>query len=145
MNKYLIVVLVAANALICMMSRAQTNPPSITGLVSAQRPGTYYVDISYNLIDPDNQGAYVLVECSSDGGSTYGVPIYSLTGDAGMLVPPGNGKHIVWNAFNDWANSFTTNARIRLTADASFKGAVLRWVTVQTFTSAGAFGWDDLR
>lgn len=115
-------ILTAVSTLLCATALAQTNPPQITSLIATQRAGTFFVDISYNLIDPDNQGAYILVECSSTGGSTYGVPIYSLTGDAGALVPPGNGKRIVWNAFNDWAGNYTTNARIRLVADASFKG-----------------------
>jgi formylglycine-generating enzyme required for sulfatase activity len=41
------------------------------------------------------------------------------------FVPPGTGKHIVWNAFNDWAGNYTTNAKVRLTADASFKGVAI--------------------
>jgi len=105
------------------------------------------VDITYDLVDPDNQGAYILVECSSDGGISYGVPIYSLTGDAGVLVPPGNGKHIVWNAFNDWANNYTTNAKIRLTADASFKGVLLTTTNTPPATNllwipSGSFAMD---
>jgi hypothetical protein len=98
---------------------AQTNLvlPIITNLVAAQRPGTFYVDINYDLIDPDSPGGvYILVEASSTGGSSYAVPIYSLSGDKGLVLP-GTGKHLVWNAWNDWARNYTTNAKIRLIAD----------------------------
>lgn len=113
---------------ILLKAPAQTNPVTITSLVSTQRAGTFFVDITYNLTDPDNQGAYILVEASNDRGTNYAVPIYSLSGDVGF-VTPGNNKKIVWNAFNDWAGNFTTNARVRLTADASFKGVVLNTTT----------------
>jgi hypothetical protein len=73
-----------------------------------------FVDITFDLVDPDSQSAYFLVECSSDGGSTYAVPITALSGDTGF-VTPGLGKKIVWNAWNDWAGNYTENARIRLT------------------------------
>ncbi len=45
-------------------------PPQIQNLVSAQRPGTFFVDITYNLVDPDSSTVYILVEASSTGGAT---------------------------------------------------------------------------
>jgi formylglycine-generating enzyme required for sulfatase activity len=76
------------------------------------------VDITYDLVDPDSTNLYVLAEFSADGGTNYGLPISSLSGDIGP-VRPGPGKKIAWNAWNDWAANQTTNARIRLTADDS--------------------------
>ena len=101
-------------------SRAQTNltPPQIQNLLAAQRPGTMFVDIAYDLVDPDSTNLYVIAEFSADGGTNYGIPIYTLSGDIGP-VRPGSGKKIVWKAWNDWAGNYTTNARIRLTADDS--------------------------
>ena len=91
-------------------------PPVITNLVSLQRPGTFFVDVTYDLIDPDSTTVYIQVEASSTGGSDYLVPMTSLSGDVGP-VAPGPGKKIVWNAWNDWAGNYTTNAKVRLTAD----------------------------
>jgi formylglycine-generating enzyme required for sulfatase activity len=91
-------------------------PPQIRNLVSAQRPGTFYVDITYDLIDPDSSTVYIMVEASSDGGDNWLVPAISLSGDFGF-VAPGTGKKIVWNAWNDWPGNYTTNAKVRLIAD----------------------------
>jgi formylglycine-generating enzyme required for sulfatase activity len=107
-----------AVALVAPASGAVTNlvPPQIKNLVAAQRAGTFYVDISYDLVDPDSQKVYILVECTATGGNPYIVPIRDLTGDVG-LVAPGVGKKIAWNAWNDWPGNFTTNAKVRLIAD----------------------------
>jgi hypothetical protein len=75
--------------------------PVITNLVAVQRPGTFYVDVTYDLIDPDSPGGvYILAEASSTGGASYGISMRTLSGDVGMLIP-GVGKKIVWNAWND--------------------------------------------
>ena len=100
------------------VAHAQTNfiPPIITNLVSVQRPGTFFVDVTYDLIDPDSKNMFIQVEASSDGGTNYLVPMVSLSGDVG-LVTPGLRKKIVWNAWNDWSGNYTTNAKVRLIAD----------------------------
>jgi formylglycine-generating enzyme required for sulfatase activity len=115
-----ITALLLAGALAPMAGRAQPNltPPQVQNLQVAQRPGTMFVDITYDLVDPDSTNIYVIAEFSADGGATYGLPIFSLSGDIGP-VQPGTGRHIVWNAWNDWAGNYTTNGRIRLTADDS--------------------------
>jgi formylglycine-generating enzyme required for sulfatase activity len=98
--------------------RGQTNltSPQIQNLVSVQRPGTMLVDVRYDLIDPDSSVVFVSGIASTDGGATYSLPILSVSGDAGWVVP-GTGKKLVWNAWNDWAGNYTTNAKVRLTAD----------------------------
>jgi len=98
---------------------AQTNLilPIITNLVAVQRPGTFFVDVTYDLIDPDSPGGiYILAEASSNDGTNYGISMRTLSGDFGLVLP-GTGKHLVWNAWNDWARNYTTNARVRLIAD----------------------------
>lgn len=91
-------------------------PPQIQNLVSAQRPGTFLVDITYDLVDPDSKTVYISVEASSNGGSTYALPITSISGDVGH-VAPGTARKIVWNAWDNWAGNYTANARVRLVAD----------------------------
>ena len=99
---------------------AQTNliPPQIQNIRVAQRSGTMFVDVLYDLVDPDSTNSYIIAEFSSDGGATYGLPIYSLGGDIGP-VRPGTNRHLIWNAWNDWQGNYTTNGKIRLTADDS--------------------------
>jgi formylglycine-generating enzyme required for sulfatase activity len=91
--------------------------PVIANLVAAQRSGTFFVDVTYDLIDPDSPGGiYILAEASADNGASYGISMRSLSGDVG-LVTPGTGKKLVWNAWTDWGRNYTPNARVRLIAD----------------------------
>lgn len=110
--------LLAGAAFAPLAGLAQTNltPPQVQNIRVAQRPGTMFVDILYNLVDPDSTNIYMIAEFSDNGGMTYGLPIFSLSGDIGP-VQPGTNRHIMWNAWNDWAGNYTTNGRIRLTAD----------------------------
>ena len=143
----------AAAGLLAALSpavHAQTNlvPPQLRNLVSAQRAGTFLVDISYDLIDPDSPYVCVSVEASSNGGVAYTVPMVSLSGDFGY-VTPGTGKHLVWNAWTDWAGNYTTNAKVRLVADDTASAGVappsltngiptsLVWVPSGSFNMSG--------
>ncbi|MEI7941308.1 MAG: formylglycine-generating enzyme family protein [Verrucomicrobiota bacterium] len=112
---FLFVLLVAALA--SAARAADPVLPIITNLVAVQRPGTFFVDVTYDLVDPDSPGGvYILAEASSDNGASYGISIRTLSGDFG-LVTPGTGKKLVWNAWQDWGRNYTTNARVRLIAD----------------------------
>src|SRR5688572_25219405 len=112
--------LIAVIASLSLSAAAQTSPPQITNLVALQRANTLFVDITYDLVDADNVGAYIRAEFSANRGADYNVPVLSVTGDAGF-VRPGTGKRIVWDAWKDWPTNYTTNAQIRLTADGSVK------------------------
>jgi len=91
----------------------RANP--IQNLVVAQRAGTRLVDLSYDL----NVAAPVkiTVEISSDGGQTYFVPAYALTGDVGLNMISGNGKKITWDAGADWPGNLSDQMRFRIVAD----------------------------
>jgi formylglycine-generating enzyme required for sulfatase activity len=108
-------VLVAA-VLAPLASPAAPVPPIVTNVVSAQRPGTFFVDVTYDLLDPDSWAVFISAEFSTNGGASYLPTVFSTTGDVGSVVP-GLGKRFVWNAWNDWAGNYTTNARVRLTAN----------------------------
>ncbi len=123
--------------------QAQAVPPRVANLAVSQRPGTFFVDIWYDLIDPDSDQVLVTVQMSSDGGASYNVPVTYLSGDAG-IVAPGAGKHIAWNAWNDWPDQFTTRGRARLIVDDTKNAVVpppfpaprpnLVWIPPGTFT-----------
>ena len=119
-------------AFLASLAGAQPALPTITNLVSAQRVGTFFVDVTYDLIAPGSPGGvYILPEVSTNNGAAYNLPMVSVSGDVG-LVTPGTGKKLVWNAYADWGrNNFTTNARVRLIADD--------WSAVFGTTNAGNF------
>ena len=120
-TKHLLAFLLVFSSSVSIVHAAAGVPPQIVNPTAAQRAGTFLVDINYDLVDPDSWSVYVRVECSSDGGATYTVPMVAMTGDVG-LVKPGMGKKIVWNAWDDWALNYTTNAKVRLVADDTISG-----------------------
>ncbi|MEY2410624.1 MAG: hypothetical protein QOF48_3294 [Verrucomicrobiota bacterium] len=144
MKQLLAITTLTVLAIVTPPVRAQTNliPPQIQNIRVTQRSGTMFVDVLYNLVDPDSTNIYILAEFSADGGTNYGLPISSLSGDIG-LVRPGTNRHLVWNAWNDWAGNYTTNGKIRLTADDNFSavappptnapGPNLVWIPSGTF------------
>ena len=117
MRKIILLSILLLAAPLARVASAQPVLPIITNPVAVQRPGTFYVDVTYDLIDPDSPGGvYILAEASGDGGGSYGISMRALSGDVG-LVSPGTGKKVVWNAWVDWGRNYTTNARVRLIAD----------------------------
>src|SRR3954453_9512878 len=114
----LLLVTAAVSPLALRAQPTNLTPPQVQNIRVAQRSGTMFVDILYKLVDPDSTNTYVIAEFSSDGGANYGLGNFSPSCDIGP-VRPGTNRHIVWNAWNDWAGNYTTNGKIRLTADDS--------------------------
>ena len=99
--------------------QAANVPPEIRNLKVQQRPGTYLVDVTFDLVDPDSlNGVLLSLEASSDNGANFNLPAKTVTGDTG-LIKPGTGKKMVWDAFTDWPDKYTPNAKVRVVADDS--------------------------
>jgi formylglycine-generating enzyme required for sulfatase activity/murein DD-endopeptidase MepM/ murein hydrolase activator NlpD len=94
--------------------------PSITNQVAAQRPGTNLVDIVYDLAAPGFPTVAVTLEASSDGGTTWTVPVSSVSGAVGTDVEPGTGKSVVWNAGADWPEGYSSRMRVRVIVDDGY-------------------------
>jgi formylglycine-generating enzyme required for sulfatase activity len=93
-------------------------PPVVSNIRAAQRAGTHYVDIWYNVTDPDgNSPLTVYAHISADAGTTWNVPVFTLRGHVGPGVAPGNDRHIVWNAGTDWPGQFNNQCKVRIVAD----------------------------
>ena len=92
-------------------------PPVVSNIRASQRGGTQLIDIYYNLSDPDSGSATVYVSVSADAGATYNLPVATLTGNFGPGVSVGVDRHIVWNAGVDWGGQFSTQCKVRITAD----------------------------
>lgn len=70
--------------------------PTVSGVSALQRPGTRYVDITYNLSDSDSATLSLSVQISTDGGASYFTP-GNVSGDIGSSVARGNNRKIVWD------------------------------------------------
>jgi formylglycine-generating enzyme required for sulfatase activity len=93
-------------------------PPVVSNVRAAQRPGTHLVDILYNVTDPDGATPLTIsVAISDNGGTTYNVPVFTLSGAVGAGVLPGNDRLITWNAGQDWPGRFNNQCRVRILAD----------------------------
>ena len=102
-----------------LMVQAANVPPEIRNLKVQQRPGTYLVDVTFDLVDPDSlNGVFLSLEASSDNGVNFNLPAKTVTGNTG-LIKPGTGKKIVWDAFTDWPDKYTPNAKVRVVANDS--------------------------
>jgi formylglycine-generating enzyme required for sulfatase activity len=94
--------------------------PTVTNLTASQRTGAKLVDITYDVAAPGFPFVTVSLEISSDGGSTWTVPVASVSGAIGANVAPGTGKTIVWDAGTDWSANYSTQMRFRVIADDGF-------------------------
>ena len=90
--------------------------PVVSNVRATQRPGTYLVDIYYNVSSAVSPLS-ILVAVSADGGENYNVPAFTFSGAVGAGVTPGTDLHIVWNAGADWGGQFTATCQVRVTAD----------------------------
>jgi hypothetical protein len=106
----------AALAILGTITSAFAADPVVSNLTAAQRPGTKLVDIRYD-VTADTPTVKVTLEISSDGGTTYSVPVTSATGSVGNGVAVGTAKTITWNAGVDWDGKFTPQTRFRVVAD----------------------------
>ncbi len=92
--------------------------PSVTNVRAAQRAGSAYVDITYDLADADTATLSVTVAVSTNGGAVYFTPASGLSGHLGS-VARGAGRKIVWNAGAALPPKLFSNVRARVTASDS--------------------------
>jgi uncharacterized protein (TIGR02145 family) len=93
---------------------AQSGEITVTS-VQQRSDGSGLVDVFYNL--SGSASAYnISMQASFDGGSNYTpIPPAFLSGDiAGITL--GSNKHIVWDGLGSFPNTFSTLARLELTA-----------------------------
>ncbi len=79
---------------------------------AAQRTGTKLVDIDYDITGIATPCS-VILEISSDGGTTWTVPATALTGAVGTNVTPGTNLRVTWNAGLDWNNQTSAQTKFR--------------------------------
>jgi len=138
-------VLVAAVVLILDLSGhariARANSaPVISNVTSVQRnDGSKIVEIRYNLADADGDACTVTVQVSNNAGSTWTVPITSVSGALGPGITPGVNKLILWNCATDLPGAFGSQYKVRVIADDGYNPTPPGMVLIP----AGSFNMGD--
>ena len=104
---------------------ATAAPPVVSNVRAAQRSGTAYVDITYELADADTGSLTVTVAVSTNAGATWFYPGATLTGQVGSGITPGAGKAVAWNAGSDLPAKLFANVRVQVSADDASSMAII--------------------
>ena len=91
-------------ALSSLLPGAQSfaDSPQVSNIQVQQQPGSYLINITYDLLDPEGDPMYVSAVVSVDGDDLWSVPCRAVSGDVGFVNTSGNGKTIVWDAYEDY-------------------------------------------
>lgn len=101
--------------LIVLTGNAAFANPTVSNVSFTQKAGTKLIEILYDLSE---NASSVSVLASSDGGVKFDIPVWTLSGSAGLNVTAGTSKKITWNAGMDWQGHLANNAKIRVSASA---------------------------
>ncbi|MBX2977035.1 MAG: hypothetical protein KF721_12945 [Ignavibacteriaceae bacterium] len=100
---------------------AQNTAPVVTNVdFNMRNDGSKMVDITYDVNDVDGQAMTITIAASSDGGTTWSLPITQVTGAVGSGITNGTGKTIVWNAGGEIPNFYSATVQIRISADDNY-------------------------
>jgi hypothetical protein len=102
-------------ALVIAAGAAHAAPPAISNLQVQQVPGSFDVQIDFDLYDADGDLVDVIVLLSTNGGDTWPVRCRQLTGDF-VQVPPGTARQIIWDAGTEFPDFQGDTCRLRLFA-----------------------------
>ncbi|MBK7046973.1 MAG: hypothetical protein IPH48_10775 [bacterium] len=134
----------AVAILLTLAGAAFAAPPVVQNVQFVPRTdGSKLADIHYDLIDGDSSAIAVAINASDDGGVTWLAPCLSLTGDVGLGVGPGNGKHVVWNLGLDYADEPGVELTVRVVAsDAGVLHTAHSPANVWVFEYSGTLNWN---
>jgi len=103
--------------LVCLVSYMITfsQTGTITNIQVSQRTdGSGLADVYFTLSGTEN-AYYIAIEASFNGGNSFTpIPAGSLTGDTGP-ISPGTGKHIIWDGLHSFPNTYSAQAKVKLT------------------------------
>jgi len=106
--------LTASNLAASSAFNTDTLGPVISNISIGQTPGSDVVTINYDLADNSGANNNIVMQISSNGGSTWVVPITSLTGDVGAGITAGTGRSATWNAGVDFNNQENSAMRVQI-------------------------------
>lgn len=99
---------------IVLAGHAFATDPVVTNVRAQQKPGTMQVLIDYDLSGTTDP-VWVSIVGSSDGGTTWTLPMNTVSGIGGG-ISPGRNLRITWNAGADWNGQVSDQVRFRVTA-----------------------------
>ena len=120
-----------SNTVTVTMPTGTAGTSTTSDVRASQRAGTTLVDIYYTILGQTTTTT-VSLQGSSNGGSSYGLPTNSLSGDVGSGVTSGSNRHIVWNAGHDWNNQVSTTVKFRVSISGT--SSTSSSITVDTRT-----------
>ena len=91
--------------------------PVVSNIRCAQLAGTKRVEVRYDVRAAGVTAVKVKLEFSANAGSSYAVPVATLSGAVGLGVPVGLDRLVVWESGQEWDQQFSTQMRVRITAD----------------------------
>jgi len=103
----------ALAAAVTMGAGAAWAVPAVSNVQMTQRAGSRVVDITYDLA---GEAAIVTLGIETNGAAIPDSAVTRLSGDVSVVIQPGTGRHIVWNAGADWPENVTETAKARVTA-----------------------------
>lgn len=102
-----------ALCLLGTMAASAQAPLSVTQGRAAQRAGTKLVDVYYD-VSGGTAPYTVTLQGSADGGTTWTLPVTTVSGNVGNVTTAGTNRLVTWNAGTDWAGQFSANVRFRV-------------------------------
>lgn len=108
-------------------------PPSVTHLHAQQRPNSQLVDITYSVVDSDNDPLTISVQLLSGNGALI-LQCTSVSGAVGGGIMPGNNKHIVWDAGADYPGQYGPDYTLRVVAVDRQAPPGFEYIAPGTFT-----------
>lgn len=113
---------------------AQDSAPTINNVTFSQRTdGSYFVDIFYDVNDPDGDSLFISMKVSNDDGISWNFSGNNTTGDIGSGITNGTSKHIIWDFKAEYPDTCCDNFMIKIIADDDVK----RCPGIETVTYAG--------
>lgn len=113
--------LLQAAAWVAVAALVPAAQADVSNVRVAVTEGTRRAAVTYDLDGPVGSTFHVCLQASADGGTTWTVPVSSLTGDGvGPLVEPGLGRRIDWDAGEDWPGQFSASMVLRVLASLEF-------------------------
>ncbi|MBU0692428.1 formylglycine-generating enzyme family protein [bacterium] len=90
--------------------------PVVTNVNAVQLDGTRLVQVTYDVLDADDDKMTISLQISADAGATWTVPVFTTSGDVGDSIESGSNYEIIWNAGMDYPEQSGTEYKAKVIA-----------------------------
>jgi formylglycine-generating enzyme required for sulfatase activity len=133
-------------ALACLTPLAAATELEILNVTQTGTGAGKQVQIEFRYRDADSAALTIALEASADNGSTWDIPVHTLTGATAVAATPEwQTATITWAAGIDWPGQYSTEMKVRLIADDHHTPTALYLVVdVSTGPDAATYGVTEL-